>query len=46
MMGVFLAAQGSLEVDAGERQVEADALISLGKEQTAQDQAKWKPKKV
>ena len=40
MMGLFLAARGSLEVDAGERQVEADALIWLWKEQTAQDQAK------
>jgi hypothetical protein len=31
-----------LEVEAGERQVEADTLIWLWKEQTAQDQAKWK----
>ena len=41
-MDEFLAAQGSLEVEAGERPVEADALIWPWKEQTAQDQAKWK----
>lgn len=39
-MDEFLAAQGSLEVEAGERPVEADALIWPWKEQTAQDQAK------